>query len=846
MHTVQRLADLFSPTSYQLALDLTQAKQRRFSGSVTIHGRASGDRISLHAKDLTIISATIDGQAAITSQGNYDELRLTTHAMSPGEHVVTLTFSGQITDAMHGLYPCYFQHNGVKKELLATQFESHHAREVFPCVDEPAAKATFEVTLKTVSGLTILGNMPIQAQTEQGETTITTFVATPRMSSYLLAFVIGELHKKSVRTTSGLEINVWATPAQAPKTLEFALDIARRSIEFYNDYFGIPYPLPKSDHVALPDFSSGAMENWGLITYRESCLLADPHLTPIASKRFIATVIAHELSHQWFGNLVTMQWWNDLWLNESFANLMEYVAIDALEPTWRMWETFATQEVTAALRRDSLDGVQPVQTNVHHPDEINTLFDSAIVYAKGGRLLNMTRHLIGEEVFRTGLQRYFKKFAYRNTVGDDLWHELEEASGQPVKQLMNQWISQPGLPLVSVNQDNGHTQIRQRRFFIGDHQPSDVLWPIPLFAQPELTTIFDAPEATFAAGGPIQMNCGLSGHFVTHYDDVLRERLLNDVQNLATLDKICLLQDAPLLTRAGLDNSASLLPLALTFCRETNEKVFSLAAGVLYELRKFVEDDDAARTDLKRVSVAFAHTAFNELGWDERPGDSADDIERRSAALALMMYGENEAVLTESQRRFTIDSIESLPTELRPLVLTTIVRHFETPHLPKQLLEIYCKTSSSDLQLDIAIGLTSTRRPETTQQLLASLQDPTTIRPQDVGRWFAHLIRSRESRAMAWRWLQDNWPWIEKTFAGDKSYDDFIRYAGTTLSTKTELDEFTVFFTPKLNEPALARTIQLAMTDIRARVTLIERDKTAVRKALAAQYEKLHLDSQRT
>ena len=465
MKTVPRLLDTFIPNNYTLTLDLAHAEEKSFSGSVIISGKSTGESISLHSKELTIHSALIDNRPAEFSHDEFDELRLSRPELSSGQHTVRVEFSGTITDAMHGLYPCYFTHDGVKKQLFATQFESHHAREVFPCVDEPAAKATYDVTLVTAPGLTVLGNMPVTKSSEQDSALTTTFATTPRMSSYLLAFVVGELHKKTARTTSGVEVNVWATPAQSEETLDFALDIATRSIDFYNEYFGVPYPLPKSDHVALPDFSSGAMENWGLITYRESCLLADPKLTPESSKRFIATVIAHELSHQWFGNLVTMQWWNDLWLNESFANMMEYVAVDALHPEWRMWEDFATSEVTAALRRDSLDGVQPVQADVNHPDEISTLFDPAIVYAKGGRLLVMVRRLIGEEAFRAGLKSYFEKFAYQNTVGNDLWQELETASGQPIVDLMNTWISQPGLPIVQVEQNNSGEQQTAKNAF---------------------------------------------------------------------------------------------------------------------------------------------------------------------------------------------------------------------------------------------------------------------------------------------------------------------------------------------------------------------------------------------
>ncbi len=837
MKTVPRLLDTFTSHHYNLTLDLTRAEEKSFSGTVIITGESTGSSISLHAKDLTIHMALIDDQPAEFSHGEFDELRLSRPEFSSGQHTVRIDFSGTITDAMHGLYPCYFTHDGVKKQLFATQFESHHAREVFPCVDEPAAKATYDVTLVTTPGLTVLGNMPFTTSSEKDGALTTTFATTPRMSSYLLAFVVGELHKKTARTTSGVEVNVWATPAQSEETLGFALDIATRSIDFYDEYFGVPYPLPKSDHVALPDFSSGAMENWGLITYRESCLLADPKLTPESSKRFIATVIAHELSHQWFGNLVTMQWWNDLWLNESFANMMEYVAVDALHPEWRMWEDFATGEVTAALRRDSLDGVQPVQADVNHPDEISTLFDPAIVYAKGGRLLVMVRRLIGEEAFRAGLKSYFEKFAYQNTVGDDLWRELETASGQPIISLMNTWISQPGLPIVRVEQDNSTEQptatLRQERFFIGDHQPSDALWPIPLFAnQPLDDEILTERENTFTIEKPLQLNCGLNGHFVTKYDNATREQLLANIHELPTLDKICLLQDATLLARSGFENSASLLPLALSLKHETNEKVFDMAAGTLVELRKFVDDDEAGRAQLKHISAKFAHDTFMELGWDEQDGESDDDRERRTAALGLMLYSEDSAVLMEAKQRFDQTSPDNLPAEIRPLIINANVRHFETPEMIDRLFTIYQNTPSADLQVDIALSLTSTKNPATTKRILTAIKDADSIRPQDASRWFAYLIRTRENRHIAWNWLKDNWTWVKDTFGGDKSYDTFIRYAASALLTRNELNDFTKFTTPLRIEPALARTIDLGIREVAGRVALIERDQAAVIDAL--------------
>ena len=833
MTKVPRLLDTFTPNHYNLTLDLTRAEEKEFSGTVIIFGESTSESISLHSKGLTIQSATIDDQPANISFGEFDELKLSQPNLKNGNHTIRIDFSGTITDAMHGLYPCYFTHDGVKKQLFATQFESHHAREVFPCVDEPAAKAEYDLTLVTRTGITVLGNMPVKFQKENSDSLTTTFEKTPRMSSYLLAFVIGELHKKSAHTKSGVEVNVWATPAQNENTLDFALDIATRSIDFYDEYFGVKYPLPKSDHVALPDFSSGAMENWGLITYRESCLLADPELTPESSRRFIATVIAHELSHQWFGNLVTMNWWNDLWLNESFANMMEYVAIDALHPEWRMWEDFATNEATAALRRDSLDGVQSVQADVNHPDEISTLFDPAIVYAKGGRLLVMVRKLIGEEAFRAGLKSYFEKFAYKNTVGNDLWQELESASGQPIVNLMNAWISQPGLPVVSVSNSHNAAILSQERFFIGEHQPSDALWPIPLFAnQPLDVKILDQKETTVSIEKPLQLNCGLSAHFVTKYDESTREYLLKNITELPTLDKICILQDATILARAGFENSASLLPLALSLKTETNEKIFGMAAGALTELRKFVDDNDAARDSLKKISGEFARATFEELGWDEKDGESDDDRERRTTALSLMMYSEDKEVLNEAKTRFSNNKLEDLPTEIRALIISVNVRHFETPEMIENLFAAYKNTPSNDLQNDIAIGLTSTKNPETAEKILANIKDSNIIRPQDASRWFVYLIRTRESRQIAWNWLKENWAWVEDTFGEDKSYDDFIRYAATALLTPNELNDFQQFFGPMENIPALTRTIKLGITEISARAELIKRDKEAVISSL--------------
>lgn len=838
MTTVSRLISTFIPEHYDLSLAL-EREARTFNGTVSIKGVSTQiGSLSLHTKDLRITQVTIDGKVAKFVHGEHDELHITQDNLQPGKHVVVIGFSGTITDAMHGLYPCYYEHDGTKKELLATQFESHHAREVFPCVDEPEAKATFDVTLTTEQGVTVLGNQPIDWQREEDGKLVTAFQTTPRMSTYLLAWVTGELHKKSATTKDGVEVNIWATPAQRPESLDFPLDIAVRSIEFYNEYFDTPYPLPKSDHVALPDFSSGAMENWGLITYREIALLADPKTTSISSKQYIATVIAHELAHQWFGNLVTMKWWNNLWLNESFATLMEYIAVDALHPEWNIWLDFASNESVMAMRRDAIDGVQSVQVEVNHPDEISTLFDGAIVYAKGARLLYMLRSYIGDEAFQTGLKAYFTAHAYSNTEGDDLWSALTTSSGKDVADLMNTWISQSGYPVVHISrsEDNIIT-LRQEQFFIGSHESSDKLWPIPLGSScgemPELLTEREM-RISRTHTSRLQFNVGGAAHFIPHYDPGLLADLLAAIGRgeLSEVDRLTLLNDATLLARAGVMSSAELLPLLNAYRNESSEPVWNLIAATLAELRKFVEDNEAAERALRNLSGRVAKEQYDRLGWEVQNGESEEDSKLRAGIISLMLYSEDEEALRMAQQLYDKTTLEQLNPELRSLIIGSVVRHDMTGETVDKLLEQYQKTQNAELSQDICAGITSTRLPEKIDMLLDAIKDPAVVRPQDAARWFVYLIRGRYSRDKAWQWVRTNWQWIEDTFSGDKSYDDYPRYAASGLTTRTQLDEYKAFFEPKQSITALARVIRLGITEIEARVELIERDKTAVVKSL--------------
>lgn len=834
MQTVSRLYESFQPSRYDLTLTLNRTK-RTFSGSVIVSGtRTPQGTLALHAKDLTVASVSVNDQPVAFTLNPDDELAIEAGDDAQGEIRVAIDFSGTITDAMHGLYPCYYDVDGEKKELLATQFESHHAREVFPCVDEPEAKATFDLTLHTEDGVEVLSNMPVLEQTSSDLGLQTSFETTPRMSTYLLAFVVGDLQKQSARTKSGVEVNVWATKAQPSESLAFPLEVAVGSIDFFDEYFGVPYPLPKADHVALPDFSSGAMENWGLITYREIALLVD-NTSSVSMREYVATVITHETSHQWFGNLVTMQWWNDLWLNESFATIMEYVAVDALYPAWQTWNTFASQETLSALRRDQLAGVQAVKAEVNHPDEISTLFDPSIVYAKGARLLKMLRSYIGDDAFRSGLQAYFKEHAYQNTVGADLWRAFSASSGKDIEAFMDAWISQSGFPLVQVTSTTAGYELTQERFVLGDTD-TDSRWPVPLFAsRPDFPELLADRSVTFEAEHALPLlNRDNDAHFVAQYDDVGWHFILEALKNreLGPVARLSLLHETSLLARGGKTQTATLLPLLAAYTDEDSEPVWNIIGMVIGDLKRFVEEDEAAESMLKALVVRTSSGLYEKLGFDQRDGEPEQDTKLRATVLGLLSYGEHQEVLTRCLDTFRgTEDPRTLPSEIRGIIFSVAAKH-GTQEDFSRLLGLHETTVNAELRDDLTSGLCSTKDKDQIATLLGRLTNGELVKRQDLFRWYIYLLRNRYAREQTWQWMVDSWSWIEETFKGDKSYDDFARYSANVFATRQWLDAYVTFFDPMSDQTALRRAIEIGKVEIRSRVEWIERDADQVRATL--------------
>ena len=379
---MERLLEYFVPERYDLRFQF-YLEEKMFSGIAVIMGEIKKEIVKFHAVNLEIKKVIVNGESV---DYKLESDALVISGVKPGKAEITIKYNGVLNENMEGVYLSTYEYKGKTETIIATQFESHYAREAFPCIDEPEAKAVFvlKMEMSTKFDGIMLSNMP-----ENGSNgDLYVFEPTPRMSTYLLAWVVGKFHGKTVTNKHGVEITTYAALNQDVDSVDFANEIAAKSLEFYDDNFREPYPLKRCVQVALPDFEAGAMENWGLVTYRESMLLAGKNAT-LGTKKSVALTVAHELSHQWFGDLVTMKWWDDLWLNESFASVMEYYAVDAIHPEYKIFEGFFTGDAYLALMRDAYSDVQSVHQEVHNPEEIATLFDSAIVYSKGARLMLM-------------------------------------------------------------------------------------------------------------------------------------------------------------------------------------------------------------------------------------------------------------------------------------------------------------------------------------------------------------------------------------------------------------------------------------------------------------------------
>ncbi len=568
----------------------------------------------------------------------------------------------------------------------------------------------------------------------------------------------------------------------------------------------------------------------------------------MATKQHVATTITHELAHQWFGgDLVTMKWWDDLWLNESFANMMEYVAVDALEPDWHIWETFQTLEVPRALQRDAIDDVQPVHVAVEDPAEIAALFDSAIVYAKGSRMLVMVRSLIGDEALRSGLKNYFAAHHYGNATGADLWAALEEASGQNVGMIMNSWLEQPGYPVVSASVVDGQLTLSQQQFFIGDGKDQGRIWQIPLNGNYDVVpTIMagkeiklgDYQELRQQAGQAFRLNVGNNSHFIVKYDETLLNDLLSEMADFDAITQLQFLQDLRLLAEGQQISFAKVIPLLQQFAASHSAIVITALYRITTDLKKFVTPDSAEEQHLQAFLGQLSKGQVERLGLTKRDSDTPEDLVIRPAVISAALYAQDKAMIAQVHELFNEHQADliNLPAEIRALTISNEIKHYNSMKLFDHLMDLYRKSSDASFKADLQVALAETPDAKQVAKLIEDFEKPTIIKPQDLRAWFPAVLANDAGQQAAWDWIRNDWGgWMQKTVGGDMEFTGFITSIANIFKTPTRLQEFKDFFIPKLNTPGLTREITMDERIIVGRVALIEAEQAAVNDAFAAE-----------
>ncbi len=767
-----RLATDVRPRRYQLRFDLDlDAWRSAGTARIDLATERPTKEIVLHSVDLDIGAARLDGEPAIDI--SYDEDTQTASLefasdIGAGEHVLEIEWHGEIRSALRGLY------RSVRGEerYAATQFEAADARRAFPCFDEPEFKARFSVELVHPAGLMAVGNMPISSQgpADDGRTR-TAFEETPIISSYLVAFTVGPYEATSVATTrTGIPTRVVLPPGLAVRG-EYARDAHLRSVEWLEEYTAIPYQYRKVDAIGLPDFEAGAMENPGAITYRVRLLAADKETASIQVFKTVFAVAAHELTHMWWGDLVTMRWWNDIWLNESFASFVGDKCTDALNPEWQMKRDIVGDS-KPAFDLDSLVSTHPISMEVRNADEASERFD-AITYNKGQAVLRMIENFLGEAAFRDGVRIYLQRHREANATADDFWRALDESSGRDVTRLANAWIREPGHPLVhcSVREEDGALAVtfRQERFFADpDVKDTGQAWPVPMVVaygtaagRREERAVLEGRETAVRLAGARWYfpNGGAAGFYRYAFDDGSVSLLAPAIRELRSEERLSLLDDQWALARARKAGIAQYIALAAGARGDTDRAVLQSIGSAIAWLSGHAVTD-AARPAFERFVASIFGPELVALGWDRRADDSADERERRSIAIAALgFHGADADVRREARRR--LEAHLSGGARLDPDVAGAIVG-VSAIDGDAALYERYVarmkESEKTDAQEEgrFRNGLTQFRDGALTRRIADDVFTDL-IRVQDRALMLTTLLGERHSRGEAWRAARQHW-----------------------------------------------------------------------------------------
>jgi len=824
-----------TPINYELTFE-PDLKKFIFSGTeiITADCKKPTNIISMNCAELKIISCNVKSKGiSIKStpilNEKKEEIQIKLGEKIKGRVIITIEFQGILNDRLLGFYRSQYRQNGKTKYLATTQFEAADARRAFPCWDEPEAKATFEISIIVDKKFSAISNMPVQSKKKIVSKTIYNFAKTPTVSTYLIYLGVGEFEYLTSKI-GNTQIRVITTEGNKSKG-KFSLELGKKLLTSYEKYFGIKYPLPKLDLIAVPDFAAGAMENWGAITFRETILLYDPKTSSTKTKQFIAEVISHEIAHQWFGNLVTMKWWNDLWLNESFATFMATKFVDKFYPEWDLWDQFVEDAMNVAMSLDSLKTTHPIDVEVNSPAEIREIFD-AISYDKGGCVLRMLEHYVGEPNFQKGLKKYLSDFKYKNATGQDLWNAIGNSSGMPVSSMVHTWLKQPGFPLIEVHQDGNILKLKQKRYLLeSDKKFSKGLWSVPislglddeiskkLLTKKSMTVKLPKNTVGFVA------NYGRKGFYRVKYDEgiLLDLKMLVDEKRIPAIDRWAIQNDLFSLCVSGDEQIRNYLDFSDAYF---NEDSYLATVNVAHNLASlyFRAFDEKFVEEIRIYAVNYFRKILFDLGWDPKKSDKHTDALLRSFVISALGKMDDSETTDEALRRYKkfLKSPGSIPPDLvEPICSIAAWNGNSKTHA--ELIKLYKKAKTMEEKLRFLGALCGFKDKKL---LLKSLDFSQTsnVRSQNMQLPIMKVAANPYGDTVLWPWLKKNWKKLNKKVGhGNPLFNRIVASISSVADDSME-KEIKTFF-KKNPTPGTERTQAQTLERIRINSKLLRRMK---------------------
>ena len=802
---------------------------------ITLNLPKPTNSIMLDSAELTIKKChVVQGTKTISAKPflNAKNERLTIKLANKikGKAKLCIEFTGILNDRLLGFYKSqYKDKKGKTKYLATTQFEAADARRAFPCWDEPAVKATFDVSLLVDKHLGAISNMPVISKKTVGTKILYKFGRTPIMSTYLLYLGVGEFEYLYGKLRN-IKIRIVTTKGNKNKG-KLSLDFTKKFLGEYEKYFGIKYPLPKLDMIAIPDFAAGAMENWGAITFREAILLYDPKTSSTRTKQYIAEVISHEIAHQWFGNLVTMKWWNDLWLNESFATFMATKIVDKFYPEWDLWDQFLDDTMLNAMSLDALKNSHPINVDVKHPAQIREIFD-AISYDKGGSILRMLENYVGIENFRKGLKHYLTKHRYSNAEGRDLWDLIGKVARKPVSSMMKKWVDQVGYPVVDVKRDNSKISLTQRRFLSDGSRSSKNRWEIPIAIEEGNHESLVLMKSRFSrislknTDSNFIINSGRYGFYRIQYDDhtLANLSLLIDEKILNHVDRWSLQNDLFSQCLSGIKQLQEYLDFTTSYHDEDDYITRLNLAQNLYYLYKLTIKEKFS-DEIRAYTVQFLGTIFDRIGWDSKKHEKHTDALLRSFVIIALGKLGDEEILDEANKRFAkfLKDKNSLAADLQEPVFVLAAWQGDKKTY-KKLLSLYKKATLQEEKIRFLTAMCNFKQKNLLLKTLAfSLTSD--VRSQNIRVPIMGVSANIYGKDVLWPWLKNNWKRLVRKFGvGNPLANRIVASIGGVIDDKQERDVRNFF--NKNPMPGTERVLEQTLERVRIRSKFLQRVKT--------------------